>query len=93
MLSHYQMAMDYHETPTTLTPSERVNSTVGREFTCTWQSLSLSVFITTMCLHSWMNVNILKVPANRTQVAAALRQDGTNNMESVIQELEEEQED
>jgi hypothetical protein len=61
---HYQMAMDYHETPTTSTPSERVNSIAGREFTCTRQLLSSSMFIMTMCLRSWMNAGILKVPAN-----------------------------
>ncbi|CAM6017485.1 unnamed protein product [Sphagnum balticum] len=32
---HYQMAMDYHRTSATSMPSERVNSAVGREFTCT----------------------------------------------------------
>jgi len=61
---HYQMAMDYHETPTTSTPSERVNSIAGREFTCTRQLLSSSMFIMTMCLRSWMNAGILKVPTN-----------------------------
>ncbi len=87
------MAMDYHGTPATSTPSERVNNAAGREFTCTRQSLSLSVFIMTMCLRSWMNAGILKVPANRAQAAAALGQDGANNVELVVQELEEEQED
>jgi hypothetical protein len=62
---HYQMAMDYHGTPATSMPSERVNSAAGRKFTCTRQSLSSSVFIMTMCLCSWMNAGILKVPANR----------------------------
>jgi len=61
---HYQMAMDYHGTPTTSTPSERVNSIAGREFTCTRQLLLSSMFIMTMCLRSWMNAGILKVPAN-----------------------------
>jgi hypothetical protein len=89
----YQMAMDYHGTPATSTPSERVNSAAGREFTCTRQSLSSSVFIMIMCLRSWMNASILKVPANRAQAATALGQDGANNVESVVQELEEEQED
>ncbi|CAK9255168.1 unnamed protein product [Sphagnum jensenii] len=69
---HYQMAMDYHETPTTSTPSEQVNSAAGHEFTCTRQSLSSSVFIMTMCLRSWMNAGIFKVPANQAQAAAAL---------------------
>ena len=31
--AHYQMAMDYLGTPATSTPSERVNSMPGREFT------------------------------------------------------------
>jgi hypothetical protein len=61
---HYQMAMDYHETSAMSTPSERGNSTAGCEFTCTRQSLSSSVFIMIMCLRSWMNAGILKVPAN-----------------------------
>ncbi len=90
---HYQMAMDYHGTPATSTPSKRVNSAAGREFTCTRQSLSLSMFIMTMCLRLWMNAGILKVPANRAQAMAALGQDSTNNVESVVQELEEEQEE
>ncbi|CAK9234776.1 unnamed protein product [Sphagnum troendelagicum] len=47
----------------------------------------------TMCLRSWMNADILKVPTNCAQAAAALGQDGANNVESVVQELEEEQED
>jgi hypothetical protein len=51
------------------------------------------MFIMTMCLRSWMNVGILKVPANRAQATAALGQDGTNNVESVVQELEEEHEE
>jgi len=47
----------------------------------------------TMCLRSWMNASILKVLANRAQAVVALGQDGANNVESVVQELEEEQED
>jgi hypothetical protein len=81
---HYQMAMDYHGTPATSMPSERVNSAAGHEFTCTRQSLSSSVFIMTMCLRSWMNASILKVPVNRAQASAALGQDGANNVESVV---------
>ncbi len=93
LLGHYQMAMDYHGTPATSTPLEWVNSVVGHEFTCTRQSLLSSVFIMTMCLRSWMNANILKVPVNRAQAATALGQDGANNVESVVQELKEEHED
>ncbi len=62
---HYQMAMDYHGTSEMSTPSERVNNATGRKFTCIRQSLSSSVLIMTMCLHSWMNVGILKVLTNR----------------------------
>jgi hypothetical protein len=40
-----------------------------------------------------MNVGIFKVLVNRAQAAATLEQDGANNVESVVQELEEEQED
>ncbi|CAM6073782.1 unnamed protein product [Sphagnum tenellum] len=35
LTGHYQMAMDYHETSATSTPSKRVNNATGREFTCT----------------------------------------------------------
>jgi hypothetical protein len=34
------------------------------------QSLSLSIFIQTMCLRSWMDAGILKLPVNRAQAAA-----------------------
>jgi hypothetical protein len=37
-----------------------------------------------MCLRSWMNVGILKMPVNPTQAVAALGQDGANNVESII---------
>ncbi len=84
------MAMDYHRTSATSTPSKWVNSAADREFTCTQQLLSSLVFIMTMCLCLWMNVDILKVPTNRAQATAALGQDSANNMELVIQELEEE---
>ncbi len=47
----------------------------------------------TMCMRSWMNAGILKVLTNRAQATAALGQDGANDVESVVQELEEEQED
>jgi hypothetical protein len=90
LLGHYKMAMDHHGTLATSTPLERVKSVIGREFTCTRQSLSLLVFIMTMCLHSWMNVGILKMPMNRAQAAVALGQDSANKVESIVQELEEE---
>ncbi len=41
----------------------------------------------TMCLHSWMNAGIFKVPTNQAEVAATLGQDDANNVESIIQEL------
>ena len=50
--AHYQMAADYLGTPATSTPSERVNSVAGCEFTAVRQSLSSFVFIQTMCLRS-----------------------------------------
>jgi hypothetical protein len=62
--AHYHMAVDYLGTPATLTPSERVNNMVGREFTAARQSLSSSVFIQTMCLRSWIDVGVIKVPSN-----------------------------
>ena len=43
--AHYQMTTDYLGTPSTSTPSERVNSVAGREFTAARQSLSSSMFI------------------------------------------------
>ena len=43
--AHYQTATDYLGTPATSTPSERMNSVAGREFTTARQSLSSSVFI------------------------------------------------
>ena len=49
---HYHMAMDFLGTPATSTPSERVNSMAGREFTTARQSLSTDIFIKTMCLRS-----------------------------------------
>ncbi|CAK9880792.1 unnamed protein product [Sphagnum jensenii] len=78
---------------TMLTTSERVNNAASCEFTCIRQLLLSSMFIMTMSMCLWMNVGILKVPANRTQVAATLGQDDANNVESVVQELEEEKED
>ncbi|CAK9267976.1 unnamed protein product [Sphagnum jensenii] len=67
--AHYQMAADYLGTPATSTPSKRVNSMAGREFTTVRQSLSSSVFIQTMCLRSWIDARVIKVPSNRAKVA------------------------
>ena len=47
--AHFQMAMDYLATPATSTPSERVNSMAGREFTSARQSLLSDIFVKTMC--------------------------------------------
>jgi hAT family C-terminal dimerisation region len=52
---HYQMATYFFGTPATSTPSERVNSAAGREYTSARQSLSHSVFIQTMCLLTFMD--------------------------------------
>ncbi len=62
--AHYQMATDYLGTPATSMPSKRVNSMAGREFIAAKQSLSSSVFIQTMCLHSWIDARVIKVPSN-----------------------------
>ncbi|CAK9256442.1 unnamed protein product [Sphagnum jensenii] len=50
--AHYHMAADYLGMPATSTPSKCVNSMGRREFTVARQSLSSSVFIQMMCLHS-----------------------------------------
>jgi hAT family C-terminal dimerisation region len=71
--AHYQMAMDYLGTPATSTPSERVNSMAGREFTSARQSLSSAIFVKTMCLRSWMKEGIITIPADRQK---ALRETG-----------------
>jgi hypothetical protein len=63
--AHYHMAMDYLATPATSTPSERVNSMSGREFTSARQSLSSDIFVKTMCLRSWMKLDIIKIPRDR----------------------------
>ncbi|PTQ38991.1 hypothetical protein MARPO_0048s0096, partial [Marchantia polymorpha] len=89
---HYQMAMDYLGTPATSTPSERVNSAASREFTSMRQSLSSSVLIMVMCLRSWMNAGILKVPVHRAAAAIAiLAEEEEKFLESIVQNLEEEQ--
>lgn len=86
------MAMDYLGTPATSTPSERVNSDASREFTCMRQSLSSSVFIMVMCLRSWMNAGILKVPVHRAVAATAILAEGEEKiLKSIVQNLEEEQ--
>ena len=63
--AHYQMAMDYLATPATSTPSERVNSMAGREFTSARQSLSSAIFVKTMCLRSWMKAGVITIPTDR----------------------------
>jgi len=68
--AHYQMAADYLGTPATSTPSERVNSMTGREFTAARQLLSSFLFIQTMCLRSWIDTRVIKVPSNQAKVAA-----------------------
>jgi hypothetical protein len=60
--AHYQMAMHYLGTPATSTPSKRVNSIAGREFTAARQSLLSEIFIKAMCLRSWMTAQVIKLP-------------------------------
>lgn len=94
LTAHYKMAMDYLGTPATSTPFELVNSVAGREFTNSRQSLLSLVFIMTMCLRSWMDVEILKVPANRA-IAATIgfidKDNPTDEIENVVNQLEIEQ--
>ncbi|CAM6025662.1 unnamed protein product [Sphagnum balticum] len=68
--AHYQMVADYLGTLATSTPSERVNNVAGHEFTAARQSLSLYVFIQTMCLRSWIDASVIKVPSNRAKAMA-----------------------
>ncbi len=93
--AHYQMATDYLGTPATSTPSERVNSMAGREFTATRQSLSSSVFIQTMCLRSWIDARVIKVPSNRAKVAVdiekALGDGATANVAAIFDQIAVEQ--
>ena len=60
--AQYQMTMEYLGTPASSTPSERVKSLAGREFTTARQSLSSDIFIKTMCLHSWMKAQVIVLP-------------------------------
>jgi hypothetical protein len=56
------MAMDFLDTPATSTPSERVNSMGGWEFTTARQLLLSEIVIKTMCLRSWMKARVIKLP-------------------------------
>ncbi|KAI2492699.1 hypothetical protein MHU86_21847 [Fragilaria crotonensis] len=67
--AHYHKAMDYLATPATSTPSERVNSMSGREYTSARQSLSSDIFVKKMCLRSWMKIDIIKIPRDRQKAA------------------------
>jgi hypothetical protein len=93
--AHYQMAADYLGTPATSTPSERVNSMAGREFTAARQSLSSSVFIQTMCLRSWIDAKVIKVLVNRAKVAAdiekALGDGATTSVAAIFDQITVEQ--
>jgi len=88
--THYQMATDYLGMLATSMPSERVNSMAGREFTATRQSLSSSVFIQTMCLRSWINARVIKVPSNQAKVVADIEAFGdgaTVNVAAVFDQI------
>jgi hAT family C-terminal dimerisation region len=95
--AHYHMAMDYLGTPATSTPSERVNSMAGREFTAARQSLSSEIFVKTMCLRSWMNLGIISIPQDRhkaitTMAAPAVgRPTAEESIDSVVDMIETEQ--
>ena len=66
------MAMDYLATPATSTPSERVNSMAGREFSSARQSLPSDIFVKTVCLRSWMKLDIIKIPRDRQRAAVGV---------------------
>jgi hAT family C-terminal dimerisation region len=92
----YNMTMDYLGTPATSTPSERVNSAAGSEFTSARQSLSSSIFIQTMCLRSRMDAGILKLPQAAADAAAASAAQDTalpDDLEAAVAEIEIEQDD
>ncbi len=90
-LAHYQMVADYLGTLATSTPSERVNNMAGCEFTVTKQSLSSSVFIQMMCLHSWIDASVIKVSSNRAKAAAhiekALGDDATAGVAAIFYQI------
>jgi hypothetical protein len=67
------MAADYLGTPATSTPSERVNSVARCEFMAVRQSLSSSMFIQTMCLHSWIDASVIKVLSNQGKTVADIK--------------------
>jgi hypothetical protein len=96
--AHYQMAMDYLATPATSTPSERVNSMSGREFTSARQSLSSDIFVKTMCLRSWMKLDIIKIPRDRQKAvmsggSGSSRPPDAESIDAVVSMIEMEQEE
>jgi hypothetical protein len=92
--AHYHMAMDYLGTPATSTPSERVNSMAGREFTTARQSLSSDIFIKTMCLRSWMKAGVINIPPDRHKALMSLtRLPAAATIEEVVSTIEVEQEE
>ena len=96
MPAHYQLAMDYLGTPATSTPSERVNSMAGREFTAARQSLSSAIFIKTMCLRSWIKANVISIPPDRQKAMMAPTQphgSPAESIDTVVSMIEIEQED
>ena len=89
--AHYQVAADYFGMPATLTPSERVNNVAGREFTAARQSLSPSVFIHTMCLRSWIDACVIKVPSNRAKATAEMEKVLGDNVATIFDQIAVEQ--
>lgn len=83
--AHFQMAMDYLGTPATSTPSERVNSMAGREFTTARQSLSSAIFVKTMCLRSWMKASVITIPSDRQKaMVQPMVQDASPGVEATV---------
>ncbi len=96
--AHYHMAMDYLATPATSTPSERVNSMSGREYTSARQSLSSDIFVKTMCLRSWMKLDTIKIPRDRQKaamsgLAGSSRPAPDESIDAVVSMIEMEQEE
>ena len=92
--AHYHMAMDYLGTPATSTPSERVNSMAGREFTAARQSLSSDIFIKTMCLRSWIKAGVVKIPPDRHKAFMSVtRLPAAGTIDEVVNAIEVEQQE
>lgn len=62
--AHCQMVMNYLRMSTASKPSELVNSAASHEFTCSWESLLSSVFVTMMWVRLWMRAGMINISRN-----------------------------